>query len=116
MRPSEILGLRWLDVDLTQNVAMLPQTKNGEGRIVPLNQLAHAALRSVSRPAEGKSTNLIFQGVKPAQVSVAFARVCRKEQVHDFRFHDLRHTTASHLRMEGEDIHTVVQVLGHKDM
>jgi integrase len=79
MRRSEILGLRWLDVDLTQNVAMLPQTKNGEGRIVPLNQLAHAALRSVSRPAEGKSTNLIFQGVKPAQVSVAFARVCRKE-------------------------------------
>src|SRR5436305_15130045 len=107
MRPSEILGLRWLDVDLTQNVAMLPQTKNGEGRIVPLNQLAHAALRSVSRPAVGKRTNLIFQGVKPAQVSVAFDQVCRMEQLHDFRFHYLRHTPTTNHKL------LVVQVIAN---
>ena len=33
-----------------------------------------------------------------------------------FRFHDLRHTAASWLRMKGADIHTVAQLLGHKDL
>ncbi len=34
MRRSEIPGLRWLDVDVTHARIMLPQTKNGDGRIV----------------------------------------------------------------------------------
>ena len=37
MRRGEILGLRWLDVDQPGNRIMLPQTKNGDGRIVYLN-------------------------------------------------------------------------------
>jgi hypothetical protein len=37
-------------------------------------------------------------------------------KIADFHFHDLRHTAASWLRMEGADIHTVAQLLGHKDL
>ena len=36
--------------------------------------------------------------------------------IEDFRSHDLRHTAASWLRMAGADIHTVAQLLGHKDL
>lgn len=115
MRRSEILGLRWLDVDLIHARILLPQTKNGDGRIVYLNGSAMAALRSVSSP-EAKATDLVFAGVTPEQVSVAFARLCRTLKVCDFRFHDLRHTAASWLRMQGADIHTVAQLLGHKDL
>jgi integrase len=116
MRRSEILGLRWLDVDWSQASTMLPQTKNVEGRIVPLNQLALAALRSVAPLSEPKATGLVFTGTTPEQVSVAFARLCRSQKVIDFRFHDLRHTAASWMRMKGTDIHTVAQLLGHKDL
>jgi len=42
--------------------------------------------------------------------------LCRKHGILDFRFHDLRHTAASWLRMKGADIHTVAQLLGHKDL
>jgi hypothetical protein len=101
---------------LTHAHIMLPQTKNEDGRIVYLNQSALAALRSVVRSAETKATDTVFAGVTPEQVSVAFARLCRNQKILDFRFHDLRHTAANWLRMQGADIHTVAQLLGHKDL
>ncbi len=114
MRRSEILGLRWVDVDLANERLMLPQTKNGDRRIVYLNQLSMAVLRSCD-PA--LPTSRIF-GDKhtPERISVAFTRACSKARIVDFRFHDLRHTAASWLRMQGADIHTVAQLLGHKDL
>ena len=116
MRRSEVLGLRWLDVDIANARILLPQTKNGDGRIVYLNQTALDTLRSVLRRFSQKTTDLVFAGITPEQVSVAFARLCRNENILDFRFHDLRHTAASWLRMKGADIHTVAQLLGHKDL
>ena len=58
----------------------------------------------------------MFAGVTPDQVSVSFRRRCKKTGIFDFRFHDLRHTAASWMRMQGADIHTVAQLLGHKDL
>src|SRR5262245_52151085 len=40
MRRGEIVNLRWLDFDQTHMRILLPQTKNGEGRVVYLNQSA----------------------------------------------------------------------------
>ena len=117
MRRGEVLGLRWLDVDLKGGRIMLPQTKNGEGRIVYLNTLAQQALASVARD-DAESTDLIFSGepITPENVSLAFLRACRSVKISDFRFHDLRHTAASWMRMKGADIHTVALILGHKDL
>jgi integrase len=117
MRRSEILGLRLLDIDLQQKRVLLPQTKNGEARMVYLNELAMTAIRSLPVGPDAKPTDRLFADVEsPEQVSVAFARACRKVGIEDFRFHDLRHTAASWLRMSGADIHTVAQLLGHKDL
>jgi integrase len=116
MRRSEILRLRWLDVDLRNSRVLLAQTKNGEGRIVYLNRLAVAALESLNVSERTKPTDLLFAKLKPEWVSVAFLRLCRTLAISDFRFHDLRHTAASWLRMKGADIHTVAQLLGHKDL
>src|ERR1044071_6763288 len=116
MGRGEILSLRWHDVDLAQSRIFLPQTKNGEGRMVYLNEGARAVLSSVPREPEASISNKIFGDLTPEQVSVAFVRVCRNLKIADFRFHDLRHTAASWMRMSGADIHTVAQLLGHKDL
>jgi len=65
---------------------------------------------------ETKPGDRIFADWTPDQVTVAFGRICRDLKLADFRFHDLRHTAASWLRMSGADIHTVAQLLGHKDL
>jgi integrase len=116
MRRSEILQLRLLDVDLNGKRVLLPQTKNGEGRIVYLNRLAIQAIESLPVSEKTKPTDLLFPGLQPEWVSVAFSRLCRRLKIADFRFHDLRHTAASWLRMKGADIHTVAQLLGHRDL
>lgn len=114
MRCGEILP-RCLDVDRTGERVLLPQTKNAEGRIVYLNTLALQVLDSQVKPGV-KPTDPVFLTASGEQVSVAFKRAATAAKIEDFRFHDLRHTAASWLRMQGADIHTVAQLLGHKDL
>jgi integrase len=116
MRRSEILGLRWLDVDLNGGRVLLSATKNGESRIVYLNRLAVQAIESLPLSDKTKPTGLLFPRLQPEWVSVAFSRLCRRLNIENFHLHDLRHTAASWLRMKGADIHTVALLLGHKDL
>jgi len=116
MRRGEVLGLRWLDVDRRGGRILLPQTKNGEGRIVWLNALACQVLDSLPAGAPADHVFPASDDVTPENVSIAFLRACRKVGIADFRLHDLRHTAASWLRMQGADIHTVALLLGHKDL
>jgi integrase len=96
MRRGEILGLRWMDVDFNGGRIMIPQTKNGEGRIVYLNTLAKDALEAVPRnKAKNMDCILTAESVTPENVSLAFLRACRAVNIPDFRFRDLRHTAAS---------------------
>jgi integrase len=81
-----------------------------------LNKSAQAFLLSLRLGPETKPTDRPFSAFSPERVSVAFQRVCRKLGIADFHLHDLRHTAASWLRMEGADIHTVALILGHKDL
>jgi integrase len=92
MRRSEILILRWLDVDMAHRCVLLPQTKNGEGRIVYLNESAVAALNSLPFTEENRTTDRLLPGISPARVSVAFGRACNRTKIEDFRFHDLSYT------------------------
>jgi integrase len=116
MRRGEIMGLRYLDVDLANRRIMLPQTKNGDGRIVYLNEMAMTVFRSVEWNENTKPGDLVFGDWGPDAMSTAFSRLCDKLKIADFRFHDLRHTAASWMRMAGADIHTVAELLGHKHL
>jgi len=117
-RKGEIMGLRWKDIDFDRSQATLTNTKNREIRILPLTGLAMELLRGLSR-IRRIDTDLVFphkEGAKPARISPAWKRALAESGIEDFRFHDLRHSAASYLAMNGATPSEIAAVLGHKTL
>jgi integrase len=118
-RKQEILGLRWAAVDLKRGQLALLHTKNGERRTVPVTGLAlelliaHAKVRRLD-------TDLVFPSFKKRQRPIVIEDPWHKAMtsagIEDFRFHDLRHSTASYLAMNGASLLEIAAVLGHKTL
>lgn len=97
---------------------MLPQTKNGEGRIVHLNGYATQAILS-QWSEDVRPTDRVFRLADDCtadNISKGLVATAKRTGIADFHFHDLRHQAATMLRLNGADIHTVAMVLGHKDL
>jgi integrase len=115
MRKGEIQNLKWSNVNFHKDFIFVDQTKNGDSRIIPLNQPAKKAIISVKKYP---NRPFIFYGKDgvPYNFRNAFERAVRKAEIPDFRFHDLRHTAASHLTMSGVDLKTIKEILGHSSL
>ncbi|NIS63389.1 MAG: tyrosine-type recombinase/integrase, partial [Proteobacteria bacterium] len=116
MRKSEILNLRWDQVDFKHGFILLEVTKSGERREIPMNQILREALRKIPRRLNNPHVFTNGKGTPYKDVKGSFASALRKAGIKDFKFHDLRHTFASHLVMEGVDLTTVKELLGHKTL
>ncbi len=117
MRKGEVLRLKWEQVDLKHGFILLDVTKNGERREIPINNTLKQTLKGLARRLDisyvfaDPKTGKPYQGIKRS-----FHSALKKAGISDFRFHDLRHTFASHLVMAGVDITTVRELLGHKTL
>ena len=114
MRIREILPLTWPQVDVRRRILTLAKTKNQERRIIPLNDQAIEVLRTLPRHMESSSVFCDQDGGPYQRLVKGFRQACRRAGISDFRFHDLRHTFASHLVMRGVPLRTVQELLGHK--
>ncbi len=118
MRKGEILALRWDQVDLPNQVILLTDTKNGEQRGIPLNQTMIDLLSGLRAATPGL---WVFPNPRTGQpyrtdADTAWYTALKKSGLQGLHFHDLRHTTGSHLRMQGADLFTIKEILGHKDL
>lgn len=129
-RKNEILDLKWEDVDFERRTITLQETKNDERRALPLQGYAytlmkdHAKVRNLHceylfpskktvKPKDKNSKQVVYQ---PIDIRTAWENVLTKAKIKDFRFHDLRHCTASYLAMNGASLVEIAAVLGHKDL
>lgn len=112
MRRSEMLRLRWSDVDFEKRLATLPTTKNGHPRWVPLTEAAIAALR--------ESFDMGYCcpfDIEERNVEYAWKWVVRRAGLEDLRFHDLRHEALSRWAHRlGGDVFKLSLVSGHKTL
>ena len=117
-RRMEILGLHWKDVDLDRGVITLHQTKNGERRVLPLAGHALELIKEHSKVRQLK-TDLVFPGKNlkdPIDIRTPWETALKRAKIEDFRFHDLRHSAASYLVMDGASLAEIAEILGHKTL
>ncbi|MBG78239.1 MAG: integrase [Alphaproteobacteria bacterium] len=118
MRKSEILNIRWRDVDLDKGKIILHETKNKERRVVPLT--GHAlSLVCEHRKIRRIDTDMLFpsqRGDKAYEIKRSWEGALKEAGIEDFRFHDLRHSAASYLAMNGASLAEIAEVLGHKTL
>jgi len=113
MRKGELLGLKWRDVDFKRDIIHLYNTKNGEKREIPINDVAKNALIGVRKHPDSELIFTKKNGESYGDFKKSFLKAMDKSGIKEFRFHDIRHTFASHLVMNGIDLNTVRELLGH---
>lgn len=111
MRRSELLSIEWDNIDLENRFVLLPDTKNGDSRAVPLSTRALSILEEIDKHPSGK----VFL-TRPDSVSQAFNRACKRAGLENLRFHDLRHEATSRLFEKGLNTMEVSAITGHKTL
>ncbi|MEK6252225.1 MAG: site-specific integrase [Actinomycetota bacterium] len=134
LRRSELLGLRWRDIDWRAQRIRVRSTyvlgeHSGAGksdrstsRSVPMaDRLVRELDRWSQRTMFDQADDLVFahpqtgHPLDPTKVSRRFKAACRAARVRTVRFHDLRHTFATHLAASGQPLRTIQEFLGHAD-
>jgi integrase len=118
-RQAEILTLTWPQIDIERGAIYLERTKNGERRTLPLTGHAKTLVEALKEKRDEKVA-LLFPShrdkAKPLDIHSVFAEAVATAGIEDFRFHDLRHTAASYLAMNGATLLEIAQILGHKTL
>ena len=116
MRKGELDVLRWNDIDFDRGLAMLHETKNGSVRYTPIPEVT---MEEVKKYREVGNT-LIFQSTADPDKAFDFRKqwvACLKSaKIENFRWHDMRHDTASTLARDGKTIKEIAEILGHKSL
>lgn len=116
LRKSNVLHLRWSDVDFERSLLIIGKTKNGEPITQPVPSVVLAELKKHRQVGSG----YIFQSeVKedvPAEYKNQWNKARAMARVENFRWHDLRHDVASTLARDGRSLIEIGHALGHKSI
>ena len=134
LRQSELLGLRWRDVDWgAQRIRVRNAYVRGEhssegksdlstSRSVPMaTRLARELDRWSTRTAYRSDDDLVFahpqtgNPVDRSKLTRRFQDACRLAGVRVITFHNLRHTFGTRLAANGEPLRSIQEFLGHAD-
>ena len=120
LRVSELVALRWQQIDLKQGVLHVRRRKNGRPSTHPLHGPEIRALRKLVR--KYPDTQYVFVSERKGPIAAGTVRkiVARagREAGLDFHVHPhmLRHATGFKLANDGHDTRAIQHYLGHKNI
>ena len=118
LRKEGVLSLKWQEIDF-QREMITKTVKGGKDVHIPLSFTLKEALLSYRKSLKVLSP-FVLPGRVPGEplkdVKWSFHAALDRAKITDFRFHDLRHTFASHFLMRTKDIKALQEILGHGDM
>ena len=122
-RQAEIMCLRWSQIDFKKRTIMLRtgETKNDEARTLPLVGQAVELLQSRAKIRQ-LHDDRVFPTTARAKKSTMlnlrhpWVQAMKAAGIEDFHWHDLRHTSASYLMMQGVSHLEIAKILGHKSL
>jgi integrase len=91
-------------------VALIPDTKTGQPRTIPLSPEALRLLGAKERNGEH------VLNLTPMALRRAWERLCARAEVEDLRVHDLRHEALSRFSELGLNTPELATISGHKDV
>lgn len=115
-RKGELLGLTWGDVDLERATVHVGRSKNGDPKVLPVVPAALEQLQALA----GAASALVFPSAEKPGQAYAFEprwqQALKAAHIRGFRFHDLRHSAASHLAQNGATLLEIADLLGHRQL
>lgn len=108
------LSVRGKEIEIKPNHLLVPDSKSGKPRLIPMNKEVRGELLRLKQEAEDEG--FVFAsartGVNLTEVKRAFKSACREAGIENLWFHDLRHTVATRLKTR-VDAFTLRDLLGH---
>lgn len=117
LRQSNVTGLKWVNINLDQKILWVDadEHKNGKMHGIPLNVRAIEILESL----KGSHPDYVFtyrnQPIGNPNNS-AWKKALTRAGIHNFRWHDLRHTFASNHALNGTPMLTLKDLGGWKSL
>ena len=116
-RKSNVLAMRWDQINLEVGLWVIPKTKNGSSHTIPVVQQALEILKSryankISEwvfPGGGKSGHL-------EDPKKAWQRILKRAQINDLRIHDLRRSLGSWQASTGASLAIIGKTLAHRNV
>lgn len=108
MRAGEIVGMVWEHVDTEKRTVILPITKNGTSRRVPLSSRAVELLEQLPKQ------DPVF-GITSRQLDVLWRKIRDRAAVQDLSFHDSRHWAITRLAKK-LDVMDLARMVGHRNL
>jgi integrase len=119
-RLSELLTLRWAQVDVVGGTITLAETKSGRPQVIVINAPARQVLVQLQRAKSSDwvlpSTSDAKRPLSKAAIEAAWQRIRSAAKLEDVRLHDLRHTVGTYAGQSGANAFLVRDLLRHKDL
>ncbi len=131
-RLSEQFGLTWRFVDFDRRTVTFVETKNGDDRTIPMNQVMLEVLEELSGTSGAPRSALVFGSLRqfccdlgaPLRAGVAdagyspkwFRDLCRELGIADYTWHNNRHTFCSWLAIDGASLKEIQELAGHRSI